>query len=86
MSWMPSLLVADRLRQPAPTERRDWLSDDDWMFEGTATASGARVNRDSAMRLSTVWACVRLLTNTVLKVESYGKWWPIGFLRYLPSG
>jgi HK97 family phage portal protein len=65
MSWMPSLLVADRLRQPAPTERRDWLSDDDWMFEGTATASGARVNRDSAMRLSTVWACVRLLTNTV---------------------
>lgn len=46
-------------------ERRDWLSDDDSMFEGRVTASGQRVTRESALGLSTVWACVRLLTNAI---------------------
>jgi len=46
-------------------EKRDWLTDDDWMWEGPRTASGVRVTRESAMRLSTVWGCVRLLSNTI---------------------
>lgn len=42
----------------------DFVNDDGW-WAGGSTASGARVNSDSAMRLSAVWACVRLLTNTI---------------------
>ena len=49
----------------APLEQRDWLTDDDWMWNEGKTTSGQRVTRDSAMRLSTVWGCVRLLTNTI---------------------
>lgn len=39
------------------------------------TAAGITVNADSALRLSAVWACVRLLADTVstLPVDVYGK-------------
>lgn len=43
----------------------DWLHDDDAMFDGPPTAAGVRVTQSSAMRLSTVWGCVRLLSNTI---------------------
>jgi HK97 family phage portal protein len=40
---------------------------------GTPTLSGVRVNADQAQRLSTVWACVRLLADTVstLPIDTY---------------
>lgn len=46
-------------------ERRDWINDDDHLWESWRTASGAVVNRDASLKLSTVWSCVRLLTNAV---------------------
>ena len=46
-------------------KRSNWLADDDGLWDGQLVASGGRVNRDKAMQLSTVWACVRLLTNTI---------------------
>jgi phage portal protein BeeE len=33
--------------------------------QGTPTAAGEAVTTDSAMRLSTVWGCVRLLSDSV---------------------
>lgn len=53
------------VREPIVEEQRDWLTDDTTMWDGPLTSSGARVNQDSAMRLSTVWGCVRLLSNTI---------------------
>lgn len=58
MGWL-----ANALAPLASTERRSAWDDLDEV--GTATASGRRVNREQAMRLSTVWACVRLLTNAI---------------------
>lgn len=55
---------------PPATERRSWLHDDDALWGIAPTASGAVVTRDSAMRLSTVWACVRLLTNTIASLPT----------------
>ena len=60
MSVLSSLFASS-----AATERRDWLSDDESMYSGSTTASGVRINQDRAMTQSTVWACVRLLTNTI---------------------
>ncbi|HUW17422.1 MAG TPA: phage portal protein [Actinomycetes bacterium] len=57
MGWLTRAL------SPAADEQRDWLHDDDDGASGTTT--GTRVTRESAMRLSTVWACVRLITNAI---------------------
>ncbi len=44
-------------------------SDDFWYAPvGTVSASGARVSPDSAMRLSVVFACVRVLSESVAKI------------------
>ena len=51
MSVLSSLFASS-----AATERRDWLSDDESMYSGSVTASGARVNADRAMTESTVRA------------------------------
>lgn len=40
-----------------------WLTRDD--SDAPLTGSGVRVTTTNAMRLSTVWACVRLLSNTI---------------------
>lgn len=49
-----------------PTEKRsNWEVDDSELISSVVTASGARVGRERSMQLSTVWACVRLLTNTI---------------------
>ena len=48
-----------------PTEQRNWLTDDDWMWSGGATASGATVTRESALRISTVYRCVNLLADVI---------------------
>lgn len=50
---------------PTPDEMTASEFRDDYLWAGTSTASGRRVNRESAMQLSTVWACVRLLTNAI---------------------
>jgi HK97 family phage portal protein len=50
---------------PPALETRDWLTDDDWMWDGQMTSSGVRVTRANAVQLSAVWACVRLLANTI---------------------
>lgn len=57
-------LLSSLFARPAD-EARNWLTDDDSLWAGVATASGVRVTRETALQLSTVWACVRLLTNTI---------------------
>lgn len=51
--------------EPDTVEQRNWLTDDDALWDNPMTNSGIRVGRETAMRLSTVWACVRLLSNTI---------------------
>lgn len=67
--------------QEPTVEQRDWLTDDTTMWEGPLTASGARVNQDSAMRLSTTYRCVSLITNAIatMPVDLAIKLGPIRF-------
>ncbi|MDP6709415.1 MAG: phage portal protein [Alphaproteobacteria bacterium] len=48
-------------------------------FGGTGTAAGANVNADTALRLSTVWACVNILAHTMAAL-------PLFIYRRTPSG
>ena len=45
--------------------RADWLADDDTMFEGPISKAGVRVNRVSALGLTTIWRCWDLLSSAV---------------------
>jgi len=45
----------------------DWITDanDEEFWEGRMTTAGVRVNRQSALSLTTVWRCVDLLTSAI---------------------
>ena len=60
MGW-----IANRLSGAPPTEARDWLTDDDSMFEGAMTSAGVRVTPRSALTLSTVYRIYDLLASSV---------------------
>lgn len=55
-------LIAQRLATEVRTAA-DWLNDDE--DEGAATSSGVRVNRSTALSLTTVWRCIDLLSSAV---------------------
>lgn len=55
-------LIADRLAE-VRFDRGAWLNDDG--DDGPVTTAGVRVNRDTALGLSTYWRCVDLISSTV---------------------
>ena len=73
MGLVNQLLASDNAR-PSPT-------DDFWYksFTGMMTAAGIRVNSDSALRIAAVYACVKILSETVAML-------PLNMNKYLPDG
>lgn len=56
--------LARRFSVDEVRNRADWLNDDD-DYHGPLTSAGVRVNRQSALTLTTVWRCVDLLASIV---------------------
>jgi HK97 family phage portal protein len=56
-------LIADRWESTRNVS--SWLNDDDGMIEGPRTTAGVRVNRSTALGLTTVWRCWDLLSSAV---------------------
>lgn len=64
-------------RKGSTTDRDGWFVE--WAQGGPANASGVAVSPDSAMRLSAVWACVRVRSEDIGKL-------PCILYRRLPGG
>lgn len=73
-TYLKSLLASgnsqkDTAELPAASEERSTLSNpSDWhlqYFTGGISSAGVPVNRETALGLSAVWACVRILSETV---------------------
>lgn len=64
-SWFGGLFAGNRLQKNSTAEP----------FLGTSTASGSAINADTALKLSAVWACVRLRSQVIasLPLHLYGQ-------------
>jgi HK97 family phage portal protein len=69
--------LAAPFRKAATTDREGWFFD--WATGGGKTAAGVSVSPDTALRVSTVWACVNVRAEDIGKV-------PVHLYRRLPGG